>query len=120
MKPEDYDLHFCNHKRKEYILCAAIWYQDLFLVKDIPDVRPKNINTGIVILGHRHGQCIWTMSCLSEFRTVEKADDATGKHIQGFLTSKNNFLNRKEAATLAFEVGQINEPTTQLFSEDLY
>ncbi len=105
---------------KEYILCAAIWYKDLKLKKEIPELRPKNITAGIVILGHRHGQCIWTIASLLGLRTCKNAEDATGEHEQGFLTSENRYLNRKEAAKLAFEVGQIKEETEVLYSEDLY
>ena len=104
----------------EYILCAAIWYKKIPLKKEIPAVRPKNINTGIVILGHRHGQCIWTVSCLTGLRTVTFAVDATGKHIQGFLTNKNRFVSRRLGAKIAFKAGQINKEIQTLYSEDLY
>ena len=39
---------------------------------------------------------------------------------QGFLTSKDRFVTRKEAAQIALDVGQITEPVDILFSEDLY
>ena len=48
-----------------------------------------------------------------------------GKSIQGFLTSKDRFVNRKEALEIAIAAGQVNEnelgnPLIGLFSEDLY
>jgi hypothetical protein len=46
---------------------------------------------------------------------MEKVDS-----VQGFLSSKDIFLTRKEAGKLAFEQNQISEQTDCLFSEDLY
>jgi hypothetical protein len=104
----------------ERILIAAIWYKDIPLKKDIPAVRPKNINKGIVILGHRHGQCIWTTACLTGLRTVTNAEDAAGTHVQGFLTNKNRFVSRMLGAKIAFKAGQIKKEIATLYSEDLY
>jgi hypothetical protein len=36
------------------------------------------------------------------------------------MTSANTFADRKEAATIAFNAGQINEMTKTLYSEDIY
>lgn len=107
-------------KSKEYILCAAIWYQEIELKKDIPQVRPNNISRGIVVLGHRHGQCIWTMACLTGLRTCDVGEDCTGEHEQGFLTNTNRFIDRQEAAKIAYEAGQIKEELKTLYSENLY
>ena len=107
-------------KKKEYILCAAIWYKDIPLKKDIPQVLPKNCDRGLVVLGHRHGQAMWTMSCLTGLRSVENAEDGVGEYEQGFLTNTNRFVDREEAAKIAFDYGQIKEETKRLFSEDLY
>jgi hypothetical protein len=105
---------------KEYILCAAIWYKDIPLQKVIEGVLPKNCDKGLVVLGHRHGQCMWTMSSLTGLRSVTNAEDGVGDHEQGFLTNTNRFVGREEAAQIAFAAGQIKEQTTRLFSEDLY
>jgi hypothetical protein len=48
-----------------------------------------------------------------------------GEYVQGFLTSKNRFVNRKEALEIAIAAGQVNEnelgnSLIGLFSEDLY
>jgi hypothetical protein len=106
--------------KKEYILCAAIWYKDIPLLKVIDGVLPKNCDRGLVVLGHRHGQCMWTMSCLTGLRSVENAEDGVGEHEQGFLTNTNRFVDRKEGAKIAFNAGQIKEEIKRLFSEDLY
>ena len=69
---------------KEYILCAAIWYKDIPLQKVIDGVLPKNCDRGLVVLGHRHGQCMWTMSSLTGLRSVTNAEDGVGEYEQGF------------------------------------
>lgn len=40
--------------------------------------------------------------------------------IQGFITNKGRFVNREEAAVIAYNCGQIQKPINKLFSEDLY
>jgi len=107
---------------KEYILCAAIWYKDIKLVMEIPAVRPKNIDRGIVVLGHRHGQVIWTVASLTGKRTVEVADDGVGEHEQGFLTNTNRFVGREEAMKIAVLADQLTGATYGdfLYSENLY
>jgi hypothetical protein len=106
--------------KKEYILCAAVWYKDIKLKKDIPQVLPKNCDRGLVVLGHRHGQAMWTMSCLTGLRSVENADDGVGEHKQGFLTNTNRFVDREEGGQIAFAAGQTKDLRTTLYSEDLY
>lgn len=105
---------------KEYILISAIWCKEIPLQKDIPHVLPKNCDRGIVVLGHRHGQCIWTIGCLTGLRCVTNAPDGVGENIQGFLTNTNRFVDRKEGAKIAFEAGQTKENKITLYSEDLY
>jgi len=105
---------------KEYILCAAIWYKEIPLKKIIDGVLPKNCDKGLVVLGHRHGQCMWTMGSLTGLRSVTNAPDGVGEYEQGFLTNTNRFVSREDAAIIAFEANQIKEPKERLFSEDLY
>lgn len=112
--------------KPEYILCAAIWYKDLKL-QDSGNLRtrgtqPYNIDKGIVICGWRHGNCIAITKAVTGLRTVTIAEDGVGEHGQGFLTSHNRFVDRKEAAIIAYEAGQLVEGTKieNLFSEDLY
>lgn len=109
---------------REYILCAAIWYRDIPLKMEIPQVLPKNCDRGLVVLGHRHGQCMWTMSCLTGLRTCEIGEDCAGDHEQGFLTSLNRFVGREEALEIAMRENQIKDlgeiRGNRLFSEDLY
>jgi hypothetical protein len=107
-------------KKKEYILCAAIWYKDIPLQKVIDGVLPKNCDRGLIVLGHRHGQCMWTMSSLTGLRSVTNAEDGVGEYEQGFLTNKNRFVDREEGGKIAFDAGQTEDLRTTLYSEDLY
>lgn len=104
----------------EIILCAAIWYKEIPLKKVINGVLPKNCDKGLVVLGHRHGQCMWTMGSLTGLRSVTNAPDGVGKYEQGFITNKNRFVGREEAGEIAFKAGQTKEKIKRLHSEDLY
>lgn len=84
-------------RTEEYILCAA--------------VRLKFSRA--FICGHRHGDCYATLKHLN------KKVNLTFSR-QGFLTSRNRFVDRKEAAEIAFNAKQIPEETDILISEDLY
>ncbi len=120
----------------ERILCAAIWYKDLELKKDIPIkfYLPINIEKGVVFCGHRHVQCLYTKHVITGLRDAE-----SGEHEQGFLTSLNRFVDRREAFKIAYKANQIigsiidelhndevfklideNSCSKELYSEDLY
>ena len=100
--------------KEEIILCAAIWFRDLPRLKDNPH-HPINTNHGIVFCGHRHGHIIAQLNCL-----LGKSQHELGESIQGFLTSKNRFIDRSEAAELFIKNGGKPDFETRLFSEDLY
>jgi hypothetical protein len=108
---------------KEYVLAAAIWYKDLPLLNnDIPSslLRPINCATGIVFCGFRHPHCMYQMVAITGTRSVKPE---CGDYTQGFLTSRNRFVDRKEAAEIAIASGQILKTEYEdgvLFSEDLY
>lgn len=105
--------------KEEYILCSAIWYPDLKLLK--PEVlepygfRPYNIGKGVVFSGWRHANCVYQMVGVTGLREYNAGDKE-----EGFLTSKNRFVNREEAAKIAFERKQITKNIKTLYSEDLY
>lgn len=105
-------------KPDEYILCAAIWYKDFEMPKNANQV--KNIDKGVVLCGHRHGHIISQMIAITGKRTCTFGENATGESVQGFLTNKNRFLNRKEAHKLFVENGGKPEFKDELYSEDLY
>lgn len=100
----------------EIIICAAIWYKDVNIAK----LNPINIEKGVVLCGHRHPHCIYQMKALTGMRTVSRGENAVGAHEQGFLTNKNRFVSREEAAIIAYIAGQIDKRKQTLYSEDIY
>lgn len=96
----------------EYITCAAIHYDD-----GEPYVhQPINIDRGFVITGHRHHNCHTTMAILTNRNEIKAKFEKT----QGFLTNKNRFVDRYEAADIALAAQQISQKTKALYSEDIY
>lgn len=109
-----------NHTA-EYITCAAIWYKKLPTQNQLP----KNIEEGVVICGHRHGNCISTLKSLTGLRSVFTGPESVGEYEQGFMTSRNRFVDRKEAMMIAINCNQVqsenlHNPLIGLFSEDIY
>lgn len=107
--------------KSEYVTCSAIWYKDL----PSQTFLPKNVDRGIVVCGHRHSNCIDIMKCLANLRSVKNGSESVGEYEQGFMTSKNRFVNRIEAMEIAINTEQVKEenlcnPLIGLFSEDLY
>jgi hypothetical protein len=104
---------------KEYILCSAIWYKDLPLER--PEAlqprgfSPYNVDRGIVFCGWRHTNCLYQMVAITG-----KMQHEVGEEIQGFLTSKNRFVDREEGGEIAFSAGQTKELKKFLYSEDLW
>ncbi len=95
-------------EKQEYILCAAIW------VKDSKQYvhQPKNIEAGIVVCGRRHHNCYTILAKLGiEYKGICE---------QGFITSKDRFVNRYKGSRIAFKAGQISEISDSLISEELY
>lgn len=96
-----------GHIKKEYILCAAI----LFDNGNYYEHQPINIKRGIVLCGWRH-HCIFMQryAMNNELKEIE----------QGFLTNTNRFVSREEAAKIAFKSRQITKEKKTLFSEDVW
>ena len=108
---------FIIKKNAEYIICAAIYFDNK---KKSHEHQPNNIDTGYVICGHRHHNCIMTMSILDPHNKSERME----RPVQGFLTNTNRFVDREEGFEIALEAEQIlmNKDRTikRLFSEDIY
>ena len=99
-----------------YIICAAIWFKD----DNKYSHQPRNIDSGLVVCGRRHHNCFLTAFELNGGKRIEGLSEANAKAVQGFLTSNDIFVDRKEAGQIAFDAGQISKLTNCLFSEDLY
>ena len=92
---------------REFILCAAIWVND----KKRHDQQPVNVETGFVIYGRRHNNCYQLIKDLvgdvnTYFKSLEMSDDDYREH-QGFVTSLDRYVNRKEGWKIAKANGQI-------------
>lgn len=118
---------------KEFILCAAVWYND----GQKHDHQPKNIEVGFVVTGRRHSNCYATVKAIAgmdeaiklKVMNVEaRMSPEDFKNSQGFITSLDRYVNRKEAWKIAKEMGQIqfgleayeNREDSILYSENLY
>lgn len=102
--------------KKEYILCAAIWFDD----EKEHVHQPKNIKTGLVLCGWRH-HCIFpqTGGVLNEMPMKAERINKGIKETQGFITNLNRFVDRDEAGEIAFAAGQTDK-VYHLTSEHLY
>jgi len=106
--------------KQEYILCAAVWYMEIPIKKELSfeaAVRPVNCDRGLVFCGYRHAHCMYTMVSVTGLRSVESE---VGNYVQGFLTSKNRFVDREEGAKIHIANGHKIDFEHRLFSEDLY
>lgn len=106
---------------KEFILCAANYYNDGLK----HTFSPKNIKIGYVICGRRHHNCIDLFAMMVGFPYSEKSLALHKTEIQGFMTSTDRFVDRKEALIIANKSKQIIhnvqlDNTVGLTSEDLY
>ncbi len=115
-------------RQKEFIICAAIWLND----SKIHQEQPSNIKEGFVIAGRRHSDCYATLEITmgplsAYFEAIKRLKPDSFKDHEGFITSKNRYVDREEAYTIALENNQlIHEPiakklpTPILISENLY
>ena len=96
----------------EYILCSAILYNN---GKEYVH-QPINVDSGFVICGQRHHNCYMTAYILNADEKILGLE-----HIEGFLTSKNRFVDRIEGLDIAIKANQVNNNSlSNLHSEDLW
>lgn len=100
---------------KEYIACAAVWYQN---GKHYPFQNIYGIDNGFVIGSFRHPMCmsVCPENPYFQHKLVENGNetlsfewnpDCAGETVEGFITSYGRFVGRKEAFKLALSCGQI-------------
>lgn len=88
--------------QKEIVICAAV-----------------KTTVGIPIRGHRHADAIWTIKRMG-------AKPSSSPNAQGFITSRNRFVNRQLGYILQKKAGiesaapEGYDPSEELYSEDLY
>ncbi len=116
---------------REFILCAAIWIND----NQKHEQQPENIETGFVICGRRHNNCYQTIKSLTSQDSNDKfgelinslSTEELRKH-QGFITSLDRYVDRKEGWKIAKANNQIqfglaaseDGDESILISENLY
>ncbi len=102
----------------KYILSAAIHFDD---GKKYPN-QPANIESGFVVAGFRHADIFLMASILLKLGSckISNIHEMGFKITQGFLSSEYEFLDRKEAAKVAYNSGQLQEKKGELYSEDIY
>lgn len=115
---------------EEFILCAAIWVNDGKIHKE----QPINIKTGFVVCGRRHNNCYRTIKAIvgdnslpNEIRDlINSMSIEEARRHQGFITSNDRYVNRKEGWKIAKSMGQIqfgpilDNEAAELISENLY
>jgi hypothetical protein len=74
-------------------------------------VRAENCT--MIFLGKCHADCFEQAYHIG-WKLSSRADH------QGFMTSRGRFVNRRDAAKIAFETGQVKHKIDILFSEDLW
>ena len=111
---ERYEIkHRNGYEKPEWILCAATKRNEPRKVETVP-YNSDNNDILNVELGYRHHDIF------RRFNAENNDVINTGLYAQGFFTSKGRWVNRKEAADIAYAAGQIDTPVSTLFSEDLY
>lgn len=114
-------------KPQEYILCAAVHIDD---GKEHAH-QPVNIQTGFVVTGRRHHNCYAVLAAIANSvsleETLKSIINKVNRDNQGFITSNDRFVSRKEGFKIAKDRGQIfhnlydpNNSDQILVSEDLY
>lgn len=101
---------FKEYEMTEQLLCAAIWFPN----EETPYHTCINKPNGVVMCGHRHGHII------GQFNSVTGRMFTKQTYVQGFITTKNRFLDRHEAHKMFTEQGGKPQHNYELYSEDLY
>jgi hypothetical protein len=71
-------------------------------------------NDGTIFTGKRHSDCILTAI------RINNKQSYIGQESQGFITNRLRFINRHDAAEIAFKAKQTKKRHHYLLSEDLW
>lgn len=95
-----------NNNQHNKIVCSAIKFH----------INKDGVDNDVVLCGARHHQIFMQLVALG-FNPKEGYKEIE----QGFVNTKGEFLNRKDAYKVALEAGQIKvKDSEELMSEDLY
>jgi hypothetical protein len=111
----------------EFIICSAIWFDD---GKEYTH-QPKNLTRGFVVAGRRHHNCYSTLQAIGSSLGLEgivrNHIERIDRDKQGFITSLNRYVDRKEGFKIAAAARQLINPELHshqenpiLTSEDLW
>jgi len=113
---------------KETIICSAIFINN----GKEHNGQPTNIKTGYIISGRRHHNCYATLAAImggtEEMLSSNILSNANHSNKdQGFVTSLNRYVDRKEGFVIAKRENQLLAPSLHdhegehiLTSEDLF
>lgn len=110
---------------KEYILCAAIHFDD----GKQHGHQPENITSGFIVTGRRHHNCYATLTAIAISINLDERIrlmlDKADREKQGFITNLDRYVDRKEGYLIAKSAGQLthnmhDSSNPILISEDLY
>lgn len=123
----DYELGYITTRNRFLTTMKARSWGELFPYEpEVRQLQPENIlcaanylkeyNGGVVVGGWRHHNII-----IQIYLLTGKMLDEVGQYEDGFITTKNRFVNRTEGAEI-FKAngGQLSYSSTLLFSEDVY
>lgn len=114
------DAKTCNYNNKLFASYVFDENNKCSITYELEQHKPRIIaaavkpESGKIYTGRRHCDCIR--------KAVDEGGEPTpilGIH-QGFVTNNGKYVDRKEAGKIAFECGQIKEPSDFLYSEDLW
>lgn len=102
---------------KEFIICAAIKIVDLDNKGTSGSSGSSDPSiSGKIFFGHRHNNCYQALNNELSW-TMNRQEISKLNRIEGFVTSKNRFVDRREAFLIAKRNKQI---INDVFSKDLY
>ena len=107
--------------KPEFILCAAYRFKEGYRTPRMEEITAKDGTMVEDIYYEPHKEVFRMALGWRHADILYKYGDVIDKHdLGGFMTSKGRYVNRKEAAKIAFAAGQIEQEKRVLYSEDLY
>lgn len=108
---------------KEFIICSAIKYDD----GKVHAGQPTNVTSGFIVCGRRHKDCYNIIPQITGLYDIIQKIPEPDRDQQGFLTSEDRFVYRKEAMVIAKAANQLLLPALhegmegrELSSEDIF
>ena len=109
------------NNKVEYILCAAYKFKEGYRTPKMEEIKAKD-GTMIEKIYHEPHREVFRMALGWRHADIiyKYADCIDQSDAGGFMTSKGRYVDRKEAAEIAYNAGQTEEKKSFLYSEDIY